>query len=153
MAKPNVKLLFPKKFDDSSDDDAAVSSQQASAASGTQAASASPASVGDCYRATKAPREHKHRTATEHSLAGSRMLDAEIVLQKDPETDPRAARIKTHHNRAPDVGIGILISIPCYRAGREAPEFGDCVTGILKNSDWSHTMGRSTELCRVMLTT
>ena len=50
------------------------------------------------------------------------MLDAEIVLRKDPETDPRAARIKTHHNRAPDVGIGILISIPCYRAGREAPE-------------------------------
>ena len=113
--KPNVKLLFPKKFDDS-DDDAAGSSQQA------PAASASPASVGDCYRATKAPWDHKHRTATEHSLAGSRMLDAEIVLRKDPETDPRAARIKTHHNRAPDVGIGILISIPCYRAGRDAPE-------------------------------
>ena len=105
MAKPNVKLLFPKKFDDSSDDDAAVSSQQASAASGTQAASA--------------------RTATEHSPAGSRMLDAEdpeIVLRKDLEMDPRATRIKTHHNRAPDLGIGILISIPCYRAGREAPE-------------------------------
>ena len=48
------------------------------------------------------------------------MLDAEIVLRKDPETDPRAARIKTHNDRAPDVGIGILIYIPCYRAGREA---------------------------------
>ena len=66
-------------------------------------------------------------TATEHPLAGSRIrelldsriLDEEIVLRKDPETDPRAARIKTHNNRAPDVGIGILIYIPCYRAGRE----------------------------------
>ena len=50
------------------------------------------------------------------------MLDPEIVLQKNPEMDPTAARIKTRHNRAPDVGISILISIPCYRAGREAPE-------------------------------
>ena len=67
-------------------------------------------------------------SATEHPLAGSRIrllldsriLDEEIVLRKDPETDPRAARIKTHNNRAPDVGIGILIYIPCYRAGRES---------------------------------
>ena len=47
------------------------------------------------------------------------MLDPEIVLQKDPETDPTAARIKKHSFRPPDVGIGILITIPCYRAGRE----------------------------------
>ena len=50
------------------------------------------------------------------------MLDPEIVLQKNPEMNPTAVRIKTHHDRAPDVGIGILISIPCYRAGRETPE-------------------------------
>ena len=62
------------------------------------------------------------RSATEHSPAGSRALDPEIVLQKDPELDPTAVRIKTHHSRTPDVGIGILIRIPSYRAGEEAPE-------------------------------
>ena len=62
------------------------------------------------------------RSATEHSRAGSRVLDPEIVLQKDPELDPTAVRIKTHHSRTPDVGIGILISIPSDRAGGEATE-------------------------------
>ena len=28
-------------------------------------------------------------------------------------------RIKKHHDRQPDVGIGILIDVPCYRAGIE----------------------------------
>jgi hypothetical protein len=50
------------------------------------------------------------------------MLDPEIVLQKDPEVHPTAARVKKHSYRPPDVGIGILISIPCYRAGRASPE-------------------------------
>ena len=50
------------------------------------------------------------------------LMDSEIVLRKDPEKDPTAVRIKTHHDRAPDVGIGILISMPSYRAAGEAPE-------------------------------
>ena len=44
-------------------------------------------------------------------------VDPDIRLQK--VTTPPAVRIKTHHDRTPDVGIGILIYIPraCYRAG------------------------------------
>ena len=65
--------------------------------------------------------DNKHRIATERSLADGHMLDSEIVLRKDPEK-ARSVRIKTHHNRAPDVGIGILISMPSYSAGGETPE-------------------------------
>ena len=36
--------------------------------------------------------------------------------------DPAAARMKTHHSREADVGIGTLISILSYKAGGEAPE-------------------------------
>ena len=36
----------------------------------------------------------------------------------------------------------------CKEAGNSSPA---CCINL--NSDWSHTMGRSTELCRVMLTT
>ena len=61
-------------------------------------------------------------SATERSLADGYLLDSDIVLRKDPDTDHTAARIKTHHPRAPDVGIGILISIPSYRAAGEAPQ-------------------------------
>ena len=66
--------------------------------------------------------DHKHRIATERSLADGHMLDPEIVLRKDPEKARSAVRIKDHHPRAPDVGIGILISMPSYGAGGEAPE-------------------------------
>ena len=62
----------------------------------------------------------KQRTATEHSPARSRVLDPDIRLQKS--RTPTAVRIKTHHDRTPDVGIGILISMPSYRAGEESPE-------------------------------
>ena len=78
------------------------------------------ASSQDCTGSTGSATEHPLAGSRIRELLDSRILDAEIVLRKDPETDPRAARIKTHHNRAPDVGIGILIYIPCYRAGREA---------------------------------
>ena len=60
------------------------------------------------------------RTATEHSPASSRVLDPDIRLQKSKT--PTAVHIKTHHGRTPDVGIGILISMPSYRAGEESPE-------------------------------
>ena len=76
--------------------------------------------------------DHKHRIATERSLADGHMLDSEIVLRKDPETDPTAVRVKTHHDRAPDVGIGILISIPRYRAGAESPEIIEYYVEIAK---------------------
>ena len=54
-----------------------------------------------------------HRTATEHSIARSRVVDPSIRLQKSKR--PIAVRIKEHHDRTPDVGIGILISIPNYK--------------------------------------
>ena len=62
------------------------------------------------------------RTATEHSLARSGVLDPDIRLQK-VSTSP-TVRIKTHHNRTPDVGMSILISMPraCYRAAEESPK-------------------------------
>ena len=60
------------------------------------------------------------RTAAEHSPARSRRLDPEILLQKSGINT--AVRIKTHHSRTPDVGIGIRIFMPCYRAGEESPE-------------------------------
>jgi len=40
-------------------------------------------------------------------------------LQKDLSA---VVRVKTPHNRDPDVGIGIQISMPSYREGEEAPE-------------------------------
>ena len=61
------------------------------------------------------------RTATEHSCAQSGRLDPDIRLQKC--MNPAAVRLKTHHNRSPDVGIGILIYMPNNRAGTgEVPE-------------------------------
>ena len=62
----------------------------------------------------------QRRSTTEHSSARSCRLDPDIRLQKS--TTPIAVRIKRHHDRTPDVGIGILISIPSYRAGEEYPE-------------------------------
>ena len=60
------------------------------------------------------------------------MLDSEsAMLQRhgpDPEirlqnsTSPTPVCIKTHHSRAPDVGIGILISMPSHRAGEPSSE-------------------------------
>ena len=55
-----------------------------------------------------------------HPPARSRVLDPDILLQKS-KTLP-AVRIKTHHDRTPDVGIGILIFMPRYRAGEDSPE-------------------------------
>ena len=46
--------------------------------------------------------------------------DPEIRLQKS--TSPTPVCIKTHHSRAPDVGIGILISMPSHRAGEPSSE-------------------------------
>ena len=46
--------------------------------------------------------------------------DPEIRLQKS--RSPTPVRIKTHHGRAPDVGIGILISMPSHRAGEPSSE-------------------------------
>ena len=61
------------------------------------------------------------RTATENSCAQSGRLDPDIRLQKC--MNPAAVRLKTHHNRSPDVGIGILIYMPNNRAGTgEVPE-------------------------------
>ena len=65
-----------------------------------------------------------HRTATEHSVARSRVRDPGIRLQKSKR--PIAVRIKKHNDRAPDVGIGILISMPSYRADEESPEMIEC---------------------------
>ena len=62
----------------------------------------------------------QRRSTTEHSSARSCRLDPDIRLQKS--TTPIAVRIKRHHDRTPDVGIGILISMPSYRAGEEYPE-------------------------------
>ena len=88
---------------------------------------AGPASVGvstgPVHRASMRPVwDHRHSIATERSLVYVHTLDSEILLRKDPEIDRTAVRIKTHHDRAPDVGIGILISMPSYRAAGEAPE-------------------------------
>ena len=50
------------------------------------------------------------KTVTEHFVGvGSSIRDPEIRLQNC--TRPPAVRIKTHHPRTPDVGIGILIFI------------------------------------------
>ena len=61
-----------------------------------------------------------HRTATEHSLTTSRELDPMIRLQKS-RTPTTVRNWKDCHNREPDVGIGILIFIPNYRAGERLP--------------------------------
>ena len=50
------------------------------------------------------------RTATEHSPARSRGLDPDIRLQK--ANTPTDVRLKKHHDRKPDVGIGIRIFVP-----------------------------------------
>ena len=46
--------------------------------------------------------------------------DPAIRLQKS--RSPTPVHIKTHHGRAPDVGIGILISMPSHRAGEPSSE-------------------------------
>ena len=58
--------------------------------------------------------------ATEHSPARNRVLDPSIRLQQSKAHI--GVRIKTHHDRAPDVGIGILASMPNYRAEKTSPE-------------------------------
>ena len=60
------------------------------------------------------------RTATEHSPTTRSVLDPAIVLQKCKT--PPAVHIKTHHNRTPDVGIGILIFIPSNRYTPDASD-------------------------------
>jgi hypothetical protein len=61
------------------------------------------------------------KMVTEHFVGvGSSIQDPEIRLQKC--TRPAGVRIKTHHPRTPDVGIGILIFMPNYRAGAEPPQ-------------------------------
>ena len=60
------------------------------------------------------------RTAAELSPSRSRRLDPEILLQTYGITT--AVRIKTHHSRTPDVGIGIRIFMPCCRAGDGSSE-------------------------------
>ena len=54
----------------------------------------------------------KRRIATEHSPDISRELDPDIRLQKSGTHD--TVRIKAHHSRTPDIGIGIRISMPTY---------------------------------------
>ena len=51
------------------------------------------------------------------------MLPSYYMLLQKVGTPP-AVRIKTHHDRAPDVGMGIAIFMPraCYRADEESPE-------------------------------
>ena len=51
------------------------------------------------------------------------MLDPDIRLQKC--MTPSAVRIKPHHTRRPDVGIGILISMPNYRVGTSVEYYGE----------------------------
>ena len=60
------------------------------------------------------------RTAAKLSLTRSRRLDPEILLQKSGITT--AVRIKSHHSRTPDVGIGIRIFMPCDRANDGSSE-------------------------------
>ena len=80
-----------------------------------------PSSSSDAQYAPCQPAWNpKRRTATEHSPTRSPVLDPEIVLQKCAA--PTAVRIKAHHDRTPDVGIGVVICIPSYRAGQESPD-------------------------------
>ena len=63
------------------------------------------------------------RTATEHSPAKIRRLDPNIYLRK---SQPHGTvRIKEHHDRPPDVGIGILISMPNYKAAGTIEYYGE----------------------------
>ena len=50
------------------------------------------------------------RIAPEHSPATREERDPEIRLQKSKTLND--VRVLTHHNRLPDVGIGILVFIP-----------------------------------------
>ena len=99
-----------------------------SAASGDPRGSRSTATSSSCARirsasesdseADSAPKQR--RTATENSSATHRELDPDIRLQK--AKTPTDVPLKKHHNRTPDVGIGIRIFIPYYRASEEFPE-------------------------------
>ena len=101
-----------------------------SAASGDPRGSRSNATSSTCARirwadsepdseADSAPKQR--RTATEHSSATHRELDPDIRLQK--AKTPTNVRLKKHHDRTPDVGIGIRISMPSYGAGEEMIEY------------------------------
>ena len=72
------------------------------------------------YASCRSAWKPNHRTATEHSLTASRELDPMIRLQKS-RTPTTVRNWKDCHNREPDVGIGILIFIPSYRAGERLP--------------------------------
>ena len=89
-----------------------------SAASGDPRGSRSTATSSTCARirsasdsdagADSVPKQR--RTATEHSSATHRELDPEIQLQK--AQTPTDVSLKKHHDRTPDVGIGIRILMP-----------------------------------------
>lgn len=100
-----------------------------SAASGDPRGSRSTATSSSCARirsasesdseADSAPKQR--RTSTENSSATHRELDPDIRLQK--AKTPTDVPLKKHHNRTPDVGIGIRVSMPSYRAGEEMIEY------------------------------
>ena len=52
-----------------------------------------------------------------------RTMDRNIRLHKSETVG--AVCIKTHHPRTPDVGIGILVAMPCYRAGEIIEYYGE----------------------------
>ena len=58
---------------------------------------------------------NRARTATQRSRSRARI--ATICLQKC--LAPEGVRIKTHHNRQPDVGTGILVSVWCSPGEKE----------------------------------
>ena len=60
------------------------------------------------------------RIAAGLSPSRSRRIDPELLLHKYGSTT--VVRIKAHHSRTPDVGIGIRIFMPCYRAGDGSSE-------------------------------
>jgi hypothetical protein len=60
--------------------------------------------------------------ATEHSPAVP--LDPDIRLQKEDRT-VETVRIKTHHPRQPDVGIGINVSMQNDRASQMIEYYGE----------------------------
>ena len=77
---------------------------------------AAPAATG---QATATEHGHAAAAATQHSRPTIPGMDPMIRLQKC--LAPAALRIKTHHPRTPDVGTGVLVSVPSYRAGTEDP--------------------------------
>ena len=59
--------------------------------------------------------------------AATTAMDPDIVLIKEPEVDPPNVRVKTHHNRKPDIGLGILIEMPTNSDGwdEDDPKLGE----------------------------